>query len=124
VNDVLYIISRTAIRDSSQLDEVVDAYLYRPDYLYGLDRGKCLVVAEDLYLNNKIIQPRVVFGFEPSHVPNNLIWMDLTPTVIDGKGQSEQVKKTWRDYQLALKMSTNDELRNARDTWDRLNEYN
>jgi hypothetical protein len=66
--DVYLIVSRTAIYDSSQMDYVVEEYLHRPDYLMGLDEGKCYDIGVKLMTEGKLFQPRVTFGRNPRHV--------------------------------------------------------
>jgi len=61
-NDVAYIIAATAIRDEEQLKHVIDDYLYRRDYLEGLDEAACQKIAADLYNSGKVLQPRMHFG--------------------------------------------------------------
>ena len=102
--DVFLIVSRTAMFDSSHVDNVVEQYLNEPSYLLGCDEGKCYDIATRLYLAGKIYQPRV-HGHAMTRVAENAIWMDLAPTLSDGTEQSEQVVKAWRNYQLALKMT-------------------
>lgn len=103
--DVYLIIARTAIHDSSQIDDVVEEYLFRPDYLATLDEDLCKDIARRLYLSGKIYQPRLL-GHFVSPVREDAVWMDLAPTIMGDDQQAEQVKAAWRNYQLALKMTS------------------
>lgn len=109
-DDVYLIVARTLIHDSTQVDEIVDEYLYRAGYLQGLDEAKCYEVASKLYMDGKIYQPRK-YGYHPRMVAENAVWMDLSPCILgpDTDGMhphhAEQVVKAWKNYQLALKMT-------------------
>lgn len=104
-DDVYMVVSQTMIFDSSQVDDVVEEYLNRPDYLMGLDEGKCLEVANDLYLSGKLHQPRC-HGKRARMIVEDAVWMDIMPTIMGEDAQSEQVMTAWRQYQLALKMTS------------------
>lgn len=104
-DDVYLIVSRTLIHDSSQVGLVVEEYLYRPDYLMGLDEEKCYEIGSRLYLDGKLYQPRVS-GYRPKMVAEDAIWMDLAPTITGEDQNAEQVMQAWKQYQLALKMTS------------------
>lgn len=104
-DDVFLIVSRTAISDSSYIDDMVEEYLYREDYLMGLDADQCREIALKLFLSGKLYQPRLQ-GHRVSLVSESALWMDLSPTIMDDSQKSEQVKAAWRNYQLALKMTS------------------
>src|ERR1700760_2497323 len=59
LDNVVIIISRTAIETSKELESVIDDYLCRKDYLYGLSRGKCFAVADEILDRNLLFQPRL-----------------------------------------------------------------
>jgi len=109
--DVYLIVTRTLIHDSTQVDGVIEEYLWRPEYLQGLDEGQCYEVAQKLFLGGKLYQPRK-YGFNPRMVAENAVWMDLAPCIlgpdVDGMDphHAEQVVKAWKNYQLALKMTS------------------
>ena len=104
IDDVAFIIAATAIRDGEkQLEQVIDDYLYRPDYLDGLDGAKCQEVAKALYNSNRIIQPRLQ-GMHRHMQPDNAVWVDLFPTV---PTQKESVKTAWDAYRFMLHMVEN-----------------
>lgn len=104
-DDVFMIVAQTAIFDSSQIEDIVDEYLHRPDYLMGLDAGQCYEVAEKLYLSGKIIQPRIT-GHRARRIMEDAVWMDIMPTIMGEDAASEQVVQAWKQYQLALKMTS------------------
>lgn len=104
-DDVYLIVSRTLIQDSTHVDGVVEEYLFRPDYLMGLDETKCYEIGQKLYLNGKLYQPRK-YGFHPRMVAEDALWMDLAPTIMGEDQASEQVVQAWKQYQLALKMTS------------------
>lgn len=104
IDDVAFIIAATAIRDGEKkLEQVIDDYLYRPDYLDGLDSVKCQTVAKALYDSNRIIQPRLQ-GMHRHMQPENAVWVDLFPTVAT---QNESVKTAWDAYRFMLHMVEN-----------------
>jgi len=105
-DDVYLIVCRTAIYDSHQMDGVVEQYLMRPDYLMGLDEGECYDMALKLMTERKLYQPRVVHGTNPRQVAEDCVWMDLAPTILGEDAASEQVVHAWKQYQLALKMTS------------------
>jgi hypothetical protein len=105
-DDVYLIVSRTAIYDSSQIDYVVEEYLRRPDYLMGLDEGKCYDYGQKLIIDRKLFQPRITYGYNPRPVAEDAVWMDLAPTITGEDQASEQVVQAWKQYQLALKMTS------------------
>ncbi len=99
--DVAFIISGTALRDESAVQWCVDEYLYRNDYLAGLDRDQCSKIALDLYKDGKIFQPRLQ-GIRAFHIPENAIWADLFPTTL---AENEAAKKAWEAYRFMLHMT-------------------
>lgn len=115
IEDVFMIVAQTMVFDSTHLEDVVDEYLYRPDYLMGLDRDQCIQVAQDLLLSGKLHQPRCQ-GHRPRHIVEGAVWMDIMPTIMGDEAQSEQVQSAWRQYQLALKMTSLTQYPKAEDT--------
>lgn len=117
-DDVYLIVSRTAMRDSTHVAPVIEEYMYRADYCAGLDEDKCIEIAERLYHDGKVYQPRVTNGRDPRMVAEDMIWMDLAPTVTDDAQQAEQVQAAWKSYQLALKLTAAKIPENKRKTFD------
>jgi hypothetical protein len=112
VDDVFLIVSQTAIRDSSQIPGVVEEYLYRPDYLAGLSEETCNRIATHLYLSGKIHQPRLL-GHTSRLIREDAVWMDLAPTINDETQATDQVLQAWKQYQLALKMTSLNQFPNV-----------
>jgi hypothetical protein len=104
-DDVYLVVSRTSMFDSTHVDDVIAHYLREPTYLLGLDEGKCYDVGLKLYLSGKLYQPRL-YGQSVRQVAEDAVWMDLSPTIMDEAGTSEQVVQAWKQYQLALKMTS------------------
>jgi hypothetical protein len=100
--DVAFIISGTALRDEEAVQWCVDEYMFRRDYLLGLDRDQCAKIALDLYNDGRIFQPRLQ-GIRAFHIPEGAIWADLFPTNVS---DSEAVKKAWEAYRFMLHMTT------------------
>ena len=102
-NDVAFIIASTAIREEAQLLLVIENYMYRDGYLYGLDQEQCKIVALDLWKASKILQPRLQ-GIHRHMQPEESIWVDLFPTALSEK---ESVKKAWDNYRFLIHMTEN-----------------
>jgi hypothetical protein len=102
-DDVAFIITATCIREPEQLGPVIEDYMSRDDYLYGLNEEECQRVAQSLWSNNKLIQPRRE-GIHRHKQPANSIWVDMFPTEMS---ENEAVKKAWNGYRLMLHMTEN-----------------
>ncbi len=102
-DEVAFIIGATCIRDTDQLGHVIEDYLYREEYLYGLDSEACHKVAISLWNDNKLIQPRRE-GMHRHKQPANSIWVDMFPTELS---ENEAVKKAWDSYRFMLHMTEN-----------------
>jgi len=101
-DDVAFIITGTALRDEDAIISCVDQYMYRDDYLYGLDQERCVEIALRLFNEGKIFQPRLQ-GIRAFRIPEGAIWADLFPTNVS---DSEAVKKAWEAYRFMLHMTT------------------
>lgn len=102
-DDVAFIIGATCIRDVEQIDRVIEDYMLRSDYLYGLDEDECKRVARSLWDNSKLIQPRRE-GIHRHKQPENSVWVDMFPTELSG---NESVKRAWDAYRFMLHMTEN-----------------
>lgn len=102
-DEVAFIITATCIHDIQQLTPVINDYMFREEYLYGLDEEKCQQVALSLWNNNKLIQPRRE-GMHRHKQPANSIWVDMFPTELS---ENEAVKKSWDAYRFMLHMTEN-----------------
>lgn len=103
VEDVAFIIAATAIRDEEQLACVVEDYMYRDNYLLGLDEIECKAIALNLWISNKILQPRLQ-GLHRHMQPENSVWVDLFPTAASN---NDTVKRAWDAYRFMLHMTEN-----------------
>jgi hypothetical protein len=103
IDSVAFIIAATAIRSPEQLDQVIEDYLWRSDYLSGLDEVRCKEVALELWNSSKILQPRLQ-GLHRHKQPENAIWVDIFATV---NSNSEAVKTAWDSYRFMLHMVEN-----------------
>jgi hypothetical protein len=103
INDVAFIIAATNIHEIDQLGRVIDDYMFREDYLYGLDETHCHAIALELWNANKILQPRRQ-GMHRHRQPEGSLWVDLFPTALS---TNEAVKKSWDAYRFMLHMTEN-----------------
>ncbi len=102
-DDVAFIIGATCIREKEQLDPVIEDYLFRDEYLYGLDEAECKRVAHSLWDSNKLIQPRCE-GMHRHKQPASSIWVDIFPTELS---ENESVKRAWDAYRFMIHMVEN-----------------
>ena len=103
IDDVAFIISATAIRSEEHMLQVVEDYMFRTEYLYGLNEAKCKEVAKELYNSNRVLQPRLQ-GIHRHKQPENSVWVDMFPTV---PSQSEAVVNAWNSYRFMIHMVEN-----------------
>jgi hypothetical protein len=103
IDDVAFIIAATNIREIEQLAPVINDYMFREDYLYGLDEDECQRVASELWNSNKLLQPRRQ-GLHRHKQPENAIWVDIFPTTAS---ENESVKRAWDAYRFMLHMVEN-----------------
>lgn len=101
-DDVAFIITGTALRDQAAIKDCVEQYMWRPDYLEGLDQEQCLEVGIRLFDEGKLFQPRLQ-GIRAFRIPEGAIWADLFPTNVS---DSDAVKKAWEAYRFMLHMTT------------------
>jgi len=102
-DEVAFIITATNIRELEQLSPVIKDYMYRDDYLFGLNEDECQRVAQNLWDNNKILQPRRQ-GLHRHKQPENSVWVDMFPTALS---DNVAVKQAWSSYRLMLNMTEN-----------------
>jgi hypothetical protein len=103
LDDVAFIIGATAIREQEQMLHVVEEYMIREDYLYGLDEAKCKKVATELFTSGRLLQPRLQ-GIHRHRQPDGAVWVDMFPTK---STDNEPVKKAWDAYRFMLHMVEN-----------------
>jgi len=102
-DEVAFIIGATNIREPEQLKHVINDYMFREEYLYGLDEAECQRVGLSLWNTNKLIQPRRE-GIHRHKQPTNSIWVDIFPTELS---ENDAVKKAWDAYRFMLHMTEN-----------------
>jgi hypothetical protein len=103
IDDVAFIIAATCVREVEQLAPVIEDYMYRGDYLKGLDEAACQRVALELWNTNRILQPRRQ-GLHRHMQPKGSIWVDLFPTELSN---NKSVKTAWDAYRFMLHMTEN-----------------
>jgi hypothetical protein len=99
-NDVAWIISGTALRDEEAVKWCIDEYMYRNDYLVGLDRDQCTDVGLRLFNEGKVFQPRLQ-NIRAFHIPEGALWADLFPTSLS---DNSAAKSAWDAYRFMLHM--------------------
>ena len=102
-NDVVVIVAGTRFETEEQLANIVNEYMYRDTYLYGLDEDKCQAVAKMLFQGGKIHQPRN-YGIYRNMMPEDAVWADLIPT---GGHTDPMVQEAWRAYRGMLGLTGN-----------------
>jgi hypothetical protein len=103
IDDVAFIITATHINSEEQLDGVIRAYLYEPNYLLGYDADECIEVAKALWNSSRVLQPRRQ-GMHRHMQPENAVWVDMFPTALS---ENDNVKNAWEAYRFMLHMVEN-----------------
>lgn len=103
IDDVLVIIARTRINHIELLNRVINEYMYRSDYLNGLDTASCQAIASELWESGKIHQP-LLHGGRVHRIAEEYIWMDVIPTATD---MDPSVQEAWEAYRMLLVMRGN-----------------
>jgi hypothetical protein len=103
IDDVAFIIAATNIREKEQLAPVVSDYMFRDEYLYGLEEDECQRIASELWDSNKLLQPRRE-GMHRHKQPANSVWVDMFPTEFS---ENAAVKNAWDSYRVMLHMTEN-----------------
>jgi hypothetical protein len=103
IDDVVVIVSGTRFTTQDQLDGIVAEYMWRENYLQGLDEAECQGVASVLFREGKIHQPRN-FGSYRSQMPEQCVWADLLPT---GGHEDPMVQEAWQAYRGMLGLTGN-----------------
>lgn len=96
------IIARTDLKDTCGVDIVIDRYLYRNAYLYGLDEAECKRVGHALWNSGRIFEPRALGGCA-FQVADGAVWMDLFPTA---PITNEMTQNAWDSYRMLISMTT------------------
>ena len=103
IDDVAFVIAATNIREREQIDNVILMYTSEPGYLLGLDKKRCIEVAQQLWDTNRLLQPRRQ-GMSRHMQPENSVWVDMFPTELSN---NESVKRAWDAYRFMLHMTEN-----------------
>jgi hypothetical protein len=103
INDVIVIVAGTRFETQEQLANIVNEYMYRDTYLWGLDESACQGVASVLFREGKIHQPRN-FGAYRNMMPEDAVWADLFPT---GGHEDPMVQEAWQAYRGMLGLTGN-----------------
>lgn len=103
LDDVMVIIARTRMESEEAVKWVVNEYMYRDDYLYGLDHDECERVGLELFYSGRILEPRANGIRAGMQVPRDYIWMDLFPTAPEGT-ENDSVKTAWEQYRMLITM--------------------
>ena len=101
IDDVAFIITSTSIHTKEQLADVILMYTSEPTYLYNCDYDQCVAVANMLWDNNRLLQPRRQ-GLQRHAQPENAVWVDMFPTVLS---ENHSVKSAWDAYRFMLHMT-------------------
>jgi hypothetical protein len=104
LEDVLVIIARTQMPNEDAVKWVVDEYMHRPGYLWGLDQAECERVGIELFKSGRILEPRANGIRAGMQVPSEYIWMDLFPTAAEGVA-SDAVKMAWEHYRMLITLT-------------------
>lgn len=103
IDDVIVIVAGTRFETQEQLTNIVNEYMYRDTYLYGLEESVCQGVASLLFREGKIHQPRN-FGIYRNMMPEDAVWADLVPT---GGHKDPMVQEAWQAYRGMLGLTGN-----------------
>ena len=105
INDVLVIVARTRMPDLESVQKVIAEYMYREDYLLGLNEEECQSIGAQLFESGLVHQARLesgnIWGMGMAH--GNAVWADVVPTT----HMNEQVKEAWNQYRFLLNMTSN-----------------
>ena len=107
IEDVLLIVTRTALEDRSQIKQMASIYGNARDYWQGLDLETCTLMAELLWDMGKIYQPRLIVGgnqlfnrWTESYSEYG-IWLDLVHSYT---GDNEMAAEAYRNYLMVRKL--------------------
>lgn len=101
-DDVVVVISRTKMETLDHIHRGMTQYTEQGVFGTGYQSDPT-DMAIALFEDGRLFQPRL-YGKMPAVPGNDLVWMDLFPTVT-GAG-SEQIEKAWKNYRMLLKLAT------------------
>lgn len=109
IEDVLIIVTKTALPSRAHIENMVEIYMYESAYLRGLDRDKCVSVAKELWDQGKIYQPRMSMTDELAVTSKFMstgkhgdVWCDLVPSYTGG---NTMVEEAFNNYLMLRKLS-------------------
>jgi hypothetical protein len=114
-DDVLVVIASTSYKDATQIQKDWD-YLSRMPEFHGADHHKCAEIANRLFREGKLHQPRL-YGVWRGPIEQQYVWLDLVPTALEDHAS---VRDAWNQYRLMLSL-TAEKLPSAEDANDNLN---
>lgn len=114
IEDVVVIIAGTYITSPESLNKVISEYMYRDDYLFGLNEAECQGVASVLWTEGKIHQSRLN-GHYARRIKEESVWADLVPT---GGFSNPMVQAAWNEYRGTLSITESaPEKENVANNW-------
>lgn len=102
IEDVLVIIARTRMTNLESVEKVIAEYMFRDDYLYGLDEALCQSIGAQLFESGRVHQARLGSNNFWGMGEAKNVWADVVPTTY----MNEQVKEAWNHYRFLLNMTS------------------
>lgn len=108
IDDVLIIVSKTAIKNRDEIPQMIQMYSFESTYLKGLDLDMCELVANMLWDQGKIYQPRLIsdnFAIMSSFMAmgkGGEVWCDLLPSYT---GDNPMIDEAYNNYLMIRKLA-------------------
>lgn len=112
LEDVIFIISGTAIKERANIESLRDGYGSRPGYWVGLDIDKCLELTYQIWDSHRLLQPRLHDVYRYG-VPADCIWADMMPSPVK---TNAALQDAWNNYRLLVDL-TGDVPANVHERW-------
>lgn len=104
LDDVLFVVSRTLIREADQMDSLWHGYCYEPSYWMGLDRDACINTCKELMQSGRLHQPRMFGKYFGSPVAESHVWMDIAlPTL--AMEDHPMVEAAYKKYKMLERLA-------------------
>ena len=101
INDVAFVVSLTAVRDDRKLSDIVDNWI-NSTVLDVAHRDLYIKTLEQLFKDNKVIQPKLQ-GMPRHWIPeNNACWMDMFPSAAP---KNVAIQSAWDNYRIVSALS-------------------
>lgn len=110
--DVLVLITGTALTSREDIKTIVDSYGNRANYWLGLDLDACQKMTERLWDHGKILQPRLN-GIHRHMVHPDCIWADVLPSPAKNNAA---LTEAWEQYRMLVDL-TGDVPEGAQQQW-------